>query len=355
MYLLGFQEIGNTRKLDAKTLFDLVKLSFGVVAGAGALVALVVAYRRQRVDEAGAHREATRLHTERFTQAVEQLGSNSPAVQLGGVHALAGLADDAPNQALRQTCIDVLCAYLQLPFTPDPGEDPAHQEAHHRYLASRKVRHTILRLIGDHYRRPQGTYGSWQGCDLDLTDVTVDGSMDFRGATFSSGTVSFAGARFSDGTVSFAGAQFSGAEVSFRDVTFSGSQVFFTGTRFTGRKVSFGDARFFGGTVSFAGTRFSGAEVSFRAARFSGSRVSFGSARFTDGQVSFRGVTFSGGSVDFGAVFSGNGVSFRGSTFLGGQVSFASATGPAPPGLLEAVGTASVTVALSSGWMPESE
>ncbi len=32
----------------------LVKLSFGVVTGAGALVALVVAYRRQRVDEDGA-------------------------------------------------------------------------------------------------------------------------------------------------------------------------------------------------------------------------------------------------------------------------------------------------------------
>ncbi|MFC8424125.1 hypothetical protein ACFUN7_25155 [Streptomyces sp. NPDC057236] len=69
VYLLDFQEIDTTAKLDAKTLFDLVKLSFGVVAGAGALVALVGAHRRQRVDEAGAHREATRLHTERFSQA----------------------------------------------------------------------------------------------------------------------------------------------------------------------------------------------------------------------------------------------------------------------------------------------
>ncbi|WP_405776941.1 hypothetical protein [Streptomyces sp. NBC_01538] len=38
--LLDFQEIDTSAKLDAKTLFDLVKLSFGVVAGAGALVAL---------------------------------------------------------------------------------------------------------------------------------------------------------------------------------------------------------------------------------------------------------------------------------------------------------------------------
>ncbi|WP_030786635.1 hypothetical protein [Streptomyces sp. NRRL S-920] len=33
----GFREIDSTAKLDAKTLFDLVKLSFGVVAGVGAL------------------------------------------------------------------------------------------------------------------------------------------------------------------------------------------------------------------------------------------------------------------------------------------------------------------------------
>ncbi|MFD1275848.1 hypothetical protein ACFQ51_42185 [Streptomyces kaempferi] len=122
------------------------------------MVALIVAYRRQRVDEDGALRDATRLHTERFTTAVSQLGDSAPAVQLGGVHALAGLADDAPTQALRQTCIDVLCAYLQLPHAPDPGaDDPADRDEHHRYLALRTVRHTVLRLIGDHYRLPAST------------------------------------------------------------------------------------------------------------------------------------------------------------------------------------------------------
>ncbi|MFD4863332.1 pentapeptide repeat-containing protein [Streptomyces atratus] len=306
--LLDFKEIDTTAKLDAQTLFDLVKLSFGVVAGAGALVALVVAYRRQRVDEAGAHREATRLHTERFSQAVDKLGSDSPAVRLGGVHALAGLADDAPTQDLRQTCIDVLCAYLQLPFTPDPGNGPAHEEEHHRYLAFRKVRHTILRLIGDHYRRPRGTQRSWQGCDLDLTGVTIDGSMDFSGAVFSDGTVSFNGVTFSDGSVSFSNAAFSGGTVHF------------------------GGAVFSGGSVSFSGAVFSG-EV------FSGA-VSFGSAVFSGGMVSFSSAAFSGGEV-----------SFSGAVFSGGEVLFERATGPAPNGLLTAVGTlAPSTVSLPSTW-----
>src|SRR5690349_15924197 len=85
--LLGAQGLRPERRIDSKTLFDLVKLSFGVVAGAGALVALVVAYRRQRVDEDGALRESTWLRTERFTTAVAQLGEASPAVRLGGIHA----------------------------------------------------------------------------------------------------------------------------------------------------------------------------------------------------------------------------------------------------------------------------
>ncbi|MGW0188200.1 pentapeptide repeat-containing protein [Streptomyces sp. NPDC003362] len=348
--LLDFKEIESTAKLDAKTLFDLVKLSFGVVAGAGALVALVVAYRRQRVDEAGAHREATRLHTERFGQAVEQLGSDSPAVRLGGVHALAGLADDAPDDSLRQTCIDVLCAYLQLPFTPDPGEDAAHQEEHHRYLALRKVRHTILRLIGDHYRRPQGTHRSWQGCDLDLNGVTIDGDMDFGDATFSDATVSFRGATFSGGRVSFDDATFSGGRVSFDDATFSGGRVSFDdatfsggtvsfrratfsdgevsfgGARFSGSRVSFGGAEFSGGTVSFLYARFSGDTVSFGGSRFSGGRVFFGGAEFSDGEVSFWLATFSGGTVYFGhAAFSGGEVSFGRARFSDGEVSFSDA------------------------------
>jgi len=306
--LLDLKEVDSSAKFDAKTLFVLVKISFGVVAGAGALVALVVAYRRQRVDEVAAQREDTRLHTERFSQAVDKLGSDSPAVRLGGVHALAGLADDAPTQDLRQTCIDVLCAYLRLPFATDPGEllDPlpdgtspteerrdAHQAKESRYRALREVRHTILRLIGDHYRILQGTHRSWQGCDLDLTGVTVDGDMNFRDATFSDGAVHFGGA------------------------TFSGGAVYFSGARFSG------------GTVYFGG------------ARFSGSVVDFSAATFSDGTVDFSGATFSGGTVDFSHA-----------TFSGGTVHFDPSYGPAPSGLLAAVGTpAPPEVHLRADWL----
>ncbi|MGP3638559.1 pentapeptide repeat-containing protein [Streptomyces sp. 24-1644] len=363
--LLDFKEIDSTTKLDAKTLFDLMKLSFGVVAGAGALVALVVAYRRQRVDEAGAHREATRLHTERFSQAVDKLGSDSPAVRLGGVHALAGLADDAPDDNLRQTCIDVLCAYLQLPFTPDPGDGPTSQEEHHRYLALRKVRHTVLRIIGDHYRRPKGTQRSWQGCDLDLTGVTIDGYMDFEGASFSGGRVSFIDATFAGGAVSFDRAAFSGGTVSFGGATFGGGRVSFLGAAFSGGMVSFGGATFGGSYVSFFGAAFSGGTVSFRKATFGGGEVSFGDATFSggtvwfldavfvNGAVSFMRAAFSGGTVSFRrAAFSGGAVFFNSVTLTNGEVSFVDATGPAPSGLLGVLGTTPGAVVLPSTWLP---
>ncbi|WP_242911078.1 hypothetical protein [Actinomadura terrae] len=85
----------------------------------GQLHALEVQRRTFELTEEGQRRshELTEQgqRTDRFTAAVAQLGDPSPAIQLGGVHALAGLADDAPTREFRQTCIDVLCAFLRLP------------------------------------------------------------------------------------------------------------------------------------------------------------------------------------------------------------------------------------------------
>ncbi|WP_329167424.1 hypothetical protein OHB49_45090 (plasmid) [Streptomyces sp. NBC_01717] len=178
--LLDARGLKPEHRINSKTLFDLVKLSTSVVAGA-----LVVAYRRQRIDEGGALREDTRLHTERFTAAVSQLGDDSAAIRLGGVHTLAGLADDAPTRDIRQTCIDVVCAYLRLPYTAETGLSASDADL-------REVRHTVIRLIRDHLRLPAKHPHSWQGHDFDFTDATFDGG-DFSRATFSSSRVDFEG------------------------------------------------------------------------------------------------------------------------------------------------------------------
>ncbi|WP_406390021.1 pentapeptide repeat-containing protein [Streptomyces sp. NBC_00887] len=361
--LLGARELKKQQHIDSKTLFDLVKLSFGVVAGAGALVALVVAYRRQRVDEDAALRDATRLHNERFTNAVSQLGHESPTVRLGGVHSLAGLADDAPTRQVRQTCIDVLCAFLRLPYTGESDLPTGDAEARHSSLALREARHTVIRLIRDHLRLPPEHPLSWQGYDFDFTNAVFDGG-DLSRATFSGGEVSFWGATFcgeevdfsratfSGAEVSFSRATFSGGEVSFDDATFSGGKVYFLEAAFTGGTVHFSGATFLGGSVNFSGSTFSGGRVNFTGTTLSGGTVDFISAVFSSGWVNFSFATFSGAEVSFAAAtFSSGSVDFGDVTFSGGSVIFIHATGSAPVGLQAAAGTpAPAGVTLAAGW-----
>ncbi|MFJ7592226.1 pentapeptide repeat-containing protein [Streptomyces sp. NPDC097617] len=320
--LLGVQGLASEQRIGPQTLFDLAKLSFGVVAGAGALVALVVAYRRQKVGEDAVGREKTRLHSERFTSVVDQLGNESEAVRLGAVHALAGLADDAPTRDLRQTCIDVLCAYLHLPYTAIADLPEGDAQARHRYLALREVRHTVIRLIRNHLRLAPEHPRSWQGHQFDFTTVTFDGG-DFSGAVFSGGTVNFFGAEFSGSTVNFAKARFSGGKVVFRNTKISSGLVNFYGAVFSGTRVDFCDVKVLGGKVTFRNTKISGGIVDFRDSEVSGGTVSFRGVEISAGRVNFSGAGFIAGEVDFhGAKFAGGTVNFSKARFSGTQVNF---------------------------------
>jgi Pentapeptide repeats (9 copies) len=254
------------------------------------------------------------------------LGSDKPAaVRLAGVYAMAGLADDW--EANRQTCVDVLCAYLRMPYEPDPGPDGSMLEQL-AVQSSREVRHTVIRVITAHLK--DDTKVSWQGLNFDFTGVVFDGgdftsavfsggTIDFRFARFSGGMVDFRGAKFSGGTVNFSHAGFSGGTVDFSNAEFSGGNVYFYRAQFTGGIVDFHLAGFFGGEVYFGdsvmayiartsastgdyGAQFSGGVVDFRFARFSGSTVDFGGADFSGGTADFSHAGFSGGTVDFSEV-----------------------------------------------------
>jgi uncharacterized protein YjbI with pentapeptide repeats len=295
--------------------------------------------------------QRTRTLNERFATAAEQLGDDKPAaVRLAGVYAMAGLADDWPKH--RQTCVDVLCAYLRMPYEPDPGEnaDAAERTA---YQANREVRHTVIRVITAHLK--DGAAVSWQGSDFDFSSAVFDGGsfanaefsrgrVNFNYTRFSGGKVNFTSTTFSSGTVSFGHANFSSGQVDFRHASFSGGTVDFDGARFSGGRVNFSYASFSGSTVNFSrdfadDAEFSGGEVYFHFAEFSGSKVNFGSA-YSDG------VKFSGGEVYFNyARFSGGTVDFRGARFSGGKVNFNDPfdwsvppafpwTGTPPPGVI---------------------
>ena len=327
----GFRRHGPPALHDTVGILQLV---FASVAGAGALVALIVAYRRQKVAEADSAHDRTRVFNERFTTIAAQLGDAQPAVRLAGVHAMAGLADDW--KANRQTCIDVLCAYLRLPYEPDPGEGaPAPERL--AFRTSREVRHTVIRVITAHLNG--GAAVSWRGLKFDFTGVVFDGgsfagaeftggmvsgegAVSFVDAEFAGGTVSFAGVVFDGG--SFAGAEFTGGKVSFGFAEFGGA-FDFTCAKFAGGTVNFGYAQFAGGLVYFNSAQFTGGTVDFGSAKFTGGLVYFGGAEFTRGTVNFDGAQFTGGTVNFGAKFAGGTVNFAAAQFTDGKVSFGSA------------------------------
>ena len=346
--------------LDTTALLDIVKISLAVVAGIGGTVALVVAYRKQRLAEEDNHRareqneraneaarrEDTKLYAERFDKATDKLGADAAPVRLAGVHALAALADDWEGG--RQMCVDVLCAYLRMP--PDPRPDPSQEpSSYSTWQAMREVRATILRLIATHLCRDAPI--SWSGTNMDFTGVIFGDGADFSEAILSGGRVSFNKAKFSRGRVSFDKAEFSGGEVTFDEAEFSGGEVSFDEVEFSGGRVSFYKAEFSGGRVSFYKAGFSGGRVMFHEAKFSGSRVSFEGAKFSGSVVTFFEAEFSGGEVTFNgaefpgrigtvmlngaevstrsgrvmfynAYFSGSRVSFHDAEFSGGEVSF---------------------------------
>ena len=241
-----------------------------------------LAAQREQLDRTLAE-QRTRTLNERFATAAEQLGSDKPAaVRLAGVYAMAGLADDWPEN--RQTCVDVLCGYLRIPYEPDPGQDAPGPERL-AFRASREVRHTVIRVITAHLKVDAAV--SWQGLHFDFTGVVFDGGS-FDNARFSGGMVSFHGAEFAGDTVSFDNARFSGGMVSFHGAEFAGDIVSFHGAEFSGGLVIFWDAKFPGGLVYFADARLSGGLVDFTGVEFGGATVAFRGTRFSGGTVDFR-------------------------------------------------------------------
>ncbi|MFG1643463.1 pentapeptide repeat-containing protein [Amycolatopsis sp. NPDC049252] len=299
---------------------DVFRATGNVVLGAGGAVALLLAARRQRLGELDlrrkeaelAQREHAQDHVERvaadnrahqlrlgddaavdaverritelYTKAADQLGSEKAPIRLAGLYALERLAQNTPGQ--RQTIVNLLCAYLRLPYTLPDGKagDPAnHQEL--------EVRGTAQRILADHLfpgddpgvERPE----YWPGITLNLTGALLY-NLDFRGCR--TGNARFGGARFVGWT-------------RFQDVSFGGYSIFGGAT--------------FDRSANFTRTRFHGAAL-FRGARFRNGAM-FDGARFT-GDALFGGVrTIDGVASPDGAVFGGL-VSFAGATFERGVV-----------------------------------
>ncbi|ROP39820.1 uncharacterized protein YjbI with pentapeptide repeats [Saccharothrix texasensis] len=340
--------------------FNALRTGLSIGVGGGGIFALYLAWRRQHATEIGLVQkerdqadvarayelqretaEHTRLHAERvaatterdaearritdlYAKSVEQLGSDKAPVRHGGLYALERLAQDHPdNPALRQTVVNVLCAYLRAPFDlpddpPDANADQAARDEHRGRVQECEVRLTAQRILTTHVNpgsdadRPATTF--WVDTDFDLTAaVLIDWDMSncllrnatFRGTTFA-GDAAFREATFT-GVAAFREATFTG-NIWLLKATFAGDALFsgakFAGeawlheTTFTG-EIWFNKATFAGDAL-FSGAKFAG-DALFSEAMFTGN-ASFREAKFTS-DAWFREATFNGDALFNEATF----------------------------------------------------
>lgn len=267
---------------------EAIKTAGTIVVGTGGAAALLLAARRQRsaeislkqkdLDQAATARthalqermaDDTRLDaaerrlTELYSKAVDQLGSDRLAVQLGGLYALERLGQSSPGQ--RQTIVNVLCAYLRM-FT-----DAAADVVESHLTQQGRVRQAVGGVLAAHLRPGAPDNRFWPDTDLDLAGASLLG-FDLSGCRVRSaafGSATFVGAaRFTEATFTSA-AGFSSAKFT--------AEADFTGTVFSDR-ADF-TAASFRGDATFTSARF-GRIPEFADAVFL-TRSDFGSAEFT--------------------------------------------------------------------------
>lgn len=297
--MLGFPHLESAKSLPPNLLLDVLKFVLGTVAGVGALFALVMAYRRQRLAE-DAHNHAQHDATERrvtelYTAAATQLGSDQAPVRLTALYTLERLAN--ANPAHQQTIVNIICAYLRMPFTPPEKATPAEERRRsaRRYHALRtgavpaddsspkrdpreelQVRRTAEDILSTHLSHDASDH--WASIDLNLTGATLIW-LDLEGSRLNSARFDLArlhgAAHFQEahvvGDVSFVGAQISGGAFFSRarvggDVTFSDAQCggwgLFDDAQIGGdvyfRAAHFGRSPVFGAGNKWNGPRFDG-------------------------------------------------------------------------------------------------
>lgn len=346
----------------ARVPTEVLKVALTIVAGFGGIVALVVAYRRQRDSE---HTKFNAL----FDAAAQQLGGDNPALRIAGIYSMVAAADSTTDVTQRQQCINVLCAYLGSSFSEGAaGGDVGSHEAPGAEAvgnvdgssgvatpldrADRQMSRLIVRVLAQHL--VPGVTNSWSRHHFDFSDAyLVD--ADFSGCVFEStvwfpravfsgehtifantvfhGRTRFDGCRFLAGTTNFRHAEFTCPVVIFKGAVFAGgdtSSVTFVGAKFNNARqdrdpmvANFSDVTF-ASAVSFAEMTTSSVGMVFDGSRFRGAYTFFSNATF-DSLASFRGVEFAG-STDFReAKFRGDRAHFGNARFIGSSAFFTDA------------------------------
>jgi uncharacterized protein YjbI with pentapeptide repeats len=226
--------------------------------------------------------------TELYSNAVEQLGHDKAPVRLGGFYALERLAQDNPEH--RQTVVDVVCAYLRMPFGSEPQDtgvatdSDRYQELQVRLAAQNLLtRHLEIPMVPSREKgiafsqpaRPPSSY--WKNISLDLTRAHLI-SIDFTLCVLS--------------------------DANFNNAIFEGETKFWN-TRFEGSSLDFGSARFLGiagfGRAKFVAEGYFLDAEFHQAAEFA--RTYFDGSAFFDGAKFMGSATFDEAEFSLAAVF----------------------------------------------------
>lgn len=125
---------------------------------------------REQIKESQRHKAA-----EQFSRAVDQLGSEKPAIILGGVHTLHHIASSYP-QEYAQTVFEILCSFIREETSKDKyrsslrGKNGKQTRKDEEKVVSQIVIQTIIDKL---FRKDRGRiYGSYQA---NLTGAVLRG------------------------------------------------------------------------------------------------------------------------------------------------------------------------------------
>lgn len=177
---------------------EALRTALAAGAGVGGAITVMLAFRRQRHNEIVAiqnkHDADERRVTELYTKAVEHLGSDKGAVRLGALYALERVAQ--AEVAQRQTIVNVICAYLRMPYSysqdsystkdADQSNPATNSVQDSEYWGERQVRLAAQSILSKHLRDPESAKkrgdsepAFWPDIDLNLSGAALF-RLDFR-------------------------------------------------------------------------------------------------------------------------------------------------------------------------------
>ena len=328
-----------------------------ITGGAIAVMGLVETFRKNNNDKLKNDQEKQkndREHLrqvradrrERYTKAVEQLGSKEAPVRIGGVYTLVGLVDEwleeeslSENEKLKegQVIINNLCAYIRSPFTltshynelsnPTPTPKGIYKDKKEKFYADKAtldsetdVRLSIIKEIHDRIQGPdKNTPGAWSDFEYDFSGSTFFYPVDLTKSYYKK-PVNFSGSTYRK-KADFGGSTYQGG-TDFSDSTYK-SWAYFSLSTYKGGAY-FTDSTYKSGAYftdsTYKGWAYFSLSTYKGGAYFTDSTYKSGayfSSSTYKGEANFSRSTYQGGA-EFSLSTYKSGANFTGSTYKSG-------------------------------------